>query len=106
MTMKIDKIKHVSLFIVLLVLFSTTATAFTLFDDDDFNPPYGITACDTDDVLSHADETPHAEVPVPFCLCLAPLQVMVPPHHPDAVTPIKAIPFLNHISRAPPLYFS
>jgi hypothetical protein len=103
-TMKNDKLKHVSLFILLLILFSTSAAAFTLLDD--ISPSFGISSGDADDDFSHADETPHAEVPTPFCLHLRPLQAMVLSQPSVGISAVRIIPFLNHISRAPPLYFS
>jgi hypothetical protein len=102
--MKNDNLKHISLFIVLVILFSITATAFTLFDD--ISPSYGISACDTDDDLGHADEAPLAEVPSPSFACLAPLHTPFLSHITETFIPIQATPFLNHISRAPPFSFS
>ena len=103
--MKNGKQNFISLFIVLLILFSTTAYAFTLFDD--VSPSYGISSCDTDDDFGHTDETAHAELPAPFYVCLAPLQTPLLSHAPETdIIPIQAVPFLNHISRAPPLSYS
>ncbi len=102
--MKNEKTKLVSLFIALLILFSISANAFTLFDD--LTPSFGISSYDADDDIGHADETPHAMVPAPLFVCAPPPQPLLPEHEAEAVLPIEAVPFLNHISRAPPLFFS
>jgi hypothetical protein len=102
--MKNDKLKQVSLSIVILVLFSTSAAAFTLFGD--ISPFFGIAFCDADVELSQNDETLHAEVPAPFSAYLLPLQAAGLAHLSKAFIPAPIIPFLNHISRAPPFYSS
>lgn len=102
--MKTNKLRYVSLFIVLLVLFSTSAAAFTQFDD--FNTFYGISANDGDDDTPNDHHNHHIDLPAPFYLYLKPLQVMFRSHPAEAVIAVRTIPFLNHISRAPPLFFS
>ena len=102
--MKNDKLKDASLFIVFVFLLSTSAAAFSLLSDISLS--FGISFRDADDDHSHADETPHAEVPVPFRLYPILLQAAVRSHPFEAVIPGQIIPSLNHISRAPPLFFS
>ncbi len=102
--MKNDKIRVVSFFIAFLLLFSITANAFTLFDD--VSPSFGILSYDADDDIGHADEIPLAEVPAPLCAFLAPLHPAIPLLPSEAVTPLEVIPYLHHISRAPPLFIS
>ena len=83
------------------------ATVLIVDDDDDFiSPSPGISACDMDDDIGHADEAPLWDLPAPFCLLLMPSQVEVPSHPSEAVFPVRNIPYLHHISRAPPLFFS
>lgn len=107
-TMKVGKIKLITIFIVVLILFASTASAFTVFDDDDdfISPSSGISACEMGDDVGHADETPLPDLPASFCLLLIPFQAEVPSYSTEAVFPARNIPFLNHISRAPPLCFS
>ncbi|SRR6266571_8280581 len=102
--MKNDKLKDASLFIVFMFLLSTSAAAFTLLSDISLS--FGISSSDADDDLSHADETYHAEVPAPFRLYPILLQAAVRSHPFEAMIPVRYIPSLNHISRAPPLFFS
>ncbi len=102
--MKIDMIKFLSMFILVLFLFTTTAEAFNSFEDLTASP--SISANDADLDLVNPDMIFISVVPEPLFWFRKQSQVIVQAYIPEVATLVSIILSPNLISRAPPVSFS